>query len=224
MNRINPRKSKPTRTEQSLDALLSAQTECSNHGISSLVEMHEREHKALLIPAEGSTDVVMGEAVPLPYTYASDDDYVVADAIANDVVRDTLLQPNIDAVAIDASMERTTMLHHAGALELGLDLSQSIQAKNSMEKLFAHQMAVLHAKAMECMTKAADFPPGREDLEIKMLNVACRMMDSYQKGMETLGKIRNGGKQTIVVKQVHVSGGQAVIADNITRGGSNGGE
>ena len=58
-----------------------------------------------------------------------------------------------------------------------------------------------------------------------MLSVACRMMDSYQKGMETLGKIRNGGKQTIVVKQVHVSGGQAVIADNITRGGGrNGGE
>lgn len=224
MNRINPRKSKPTRTEQSLDALLCGQAECSNHGISSLVTMHEREHKALLIPAEG-TDVVMGEAVPPPYTYASDDDYVVADAIATDVIRDTLLQSNIDAVAIDASMERTTMLHHAGALELGLDLSQSIQAKNSMEKLFAHQMAVLHAKAMECMTKAADFPPGREDLEIKMLNVACRMMDSYQKGMETLGKIRNGGKQTIVVKQVHVSGGQAVIADNITRGGGrNGGE
>lgn len=54
------------------------------------------------------------------------------------------------------------------------------------------------------MLKAANFPKGREDLEIKMLNVACRMMSTYQSGMETLARTRNGGKQTIVVKQVHV--------------------
>jgi len=80
---------------------------------------------------------------------------------------------------------------------------------------------------MECMTKAANFPKGREDLEIKMLNVACRMMSVYQQGMETLAKTRNGGKQTIVVKQVQVNGGQNVIADNVTtrgKGGHHGGE
>lgn len=226
MRRIHPKRNQPTRTEQALDALVCAQAEASNHGSSPIIEMYEREHNALLVPVEGSSDVVMGEVVPLDYKYKSEDDYVVSDAIATDVIRDTLLQPNIDAVSIDASMCRTRLLHNAGALELGLDLSKTIGSKNSMEKMFAHQMAALHAKSMECMTKAADFPRGREDLEIKMLNVACRMMTVYQQGMEALSKTRNGGKQTIVVKQIKVEGGQNVIADNVTTrgGGSNGGD
>jgi hypothetical protein len=44
-------------------------------------------------------------------------------------------------------------------------------------------------------------------------------MDVYQKGFDTLIRTRNAGRQIITVKQVHVTGGQNVIADNVTTGG-----
>ena len=221
--RLVSKRSRPTRTEKAANALLSAQAEASNIGRSSLVDMYQREYEQHLNPAEGSTEIVLGEAVPMPYQYTNDDDYNVSEAMALDHVIDTLTQPNPNAIHLDASAERTTILHNAGALEIGIDAAESIGAKNSLEKMLAHQMAVCHVKAMSMMTKAENFPRGREDLEIKMLNVAARMMDTFQKGMETLNKTRNGGKQTIVVKQVHVSGGQNVIADKITgRGGKHG--
>ena len=223
MRRIKAKGKKPTRTEDTANAYLCAHADAaSGHGF--MVDKHEAEYNKLIKPAEGSTEIVIGEAVPLPYVGLNGDEYDMSAAMAVDHIRDTLLQ-NPGTVAIDASLERTTILHHAGALEIGLDAVESIQAKNSIEKMLVHQMAVCHIKAMEIMTKAADFPRGREDLEIKMLNVAARMMDTYQKGMETLTKTRNAGKQTITVKQVHVTGGQNVIADNVTtRGGSHGGE
>lgn len=207
---------KPTRTEQAANALLCAQAEAGTQGRAFLVDLYEKEHVNFMKPVDGSTEVILGEVVPLPAC----DDCSNSEAIAVDVIRDTLQNP--DTVAVDASMERTRSLHHAGALEIGIDAANSIEAKNSLEKMLAHQMAVCHAKAMEIFTTAADFPRGREDLAVKMLNVAARLMDTYQKGMVTLAKVRNAGKQTITVKQVHVSGGQNVIADNITRGGSNG--
>lgn len=181
------------------------------------MEKYEQAHENFLQPVEGSTEISLGEAVPLPYEQLNEEDFNYAESLAVDVVHDTLQNP--DAVAVDASVERTRILHHACALEIGIDAANSIQAKNSLEKMLVHQMAVCHVKAMEVFTKAADFPRGREDLEVKMLNVAARLMDTYQKGMVTLAKVRNAGKQTITVKQVHVSGGQNVIADNITKGG-----
>lgn len=225
MNRITPRGKKPTRTEQAADALLSAQAEASNSGHACIVAMHEKNHADLMKPVEGSTEIILGEVVPLPAVWKDDDDFDYTEALAIDVVRDTLLQ-NPDTVAIDASMERTRILHKAGALEIGIDAAHSIQARNSLEKMLAHQMAVCHSKAMEIMTTAADYPKGREDLEIKRLNLAARLMDTYQKGMDTLTRTRNAGKQTITVKQVHVTGGQNVIADNVTTkgGGYRGGE
>lgn len=219
MKPLFPKGKKPTRTEQAANALLCAQAEAGTSGRAFIVNLHEKECTKLMIPAEGSTEVSMGEVVPLP----ADDVCENSEAIAIDIIRDTLQNPS--TVSVDASVERTKILHHACALEIGIDAADSIQAKNSLEKMLVHQMAVCHVKAMELITKVADLPRGREDLEIKMLNVAARMMDTYQKGMETLTRTRNAGKQTITVKQVHVNGGQNVIADNVTtRGGSHEGE
>lgn len=58
-----------------------------------------------------------------------------------------------------------------------------------------------------------------EALMIKKVNLAARLMDVYQKGFDTLTRARTAGKQTITVKQVHVTSGQNVIADNVTTGG-----
>lgn len=226
MRRINPKiKTHPTRTELIADAMLSAQAECSNHGHSFMVERYEKKGAELMIPAPGSTEVALGEAVPLPVVFTDGDSYDYSMDLTVDHIVDTLQNP--DAVAVDASMSRTTILHKAGALEIGVDMAATIKARNSMEKALAHQLAVCHVKSLELMTKASDYPPGKEDLQVKLLNVACRMMSVYQQGMDTLTRTRNSGKQTIVVKQVHVSGGQNVIADNVTTtrgGGEHGGE
>jgi hypothetical protein len=140
------------------------------------------------------------------------------------MIRDTLRSPN--TTALDASIERTSLLESAGALEIGLDAAQSIGAKNSMEKMLAHQMAVCHESAMRMMAEAMNKPSFNQNAEmlmIKKVNLAARLMDVYQKGFDTLTKSRTAGKQTITVKQVHVNGGQNVIADKVTTGGLKGG-
>jgi len=44
-------------------------------------------------------------------------------------------------------------------------------------------------------------------------NAASRLMQTYQQAALTLAKMRSGGKQTVVVQDVHVNeGGKAVIA------------
>ena len=62
-----------------------------------------------------------------------------------------------------------------------------------------------------------------EALMIKKGNLAARLMDVYQKGFDTLTRSRTAGKQTITVKQVHVTGGQNIIADKLTTRGHKGG-
>ena len=220
MRRIKAKGNKPTRTENAINALQCFQAELSNVRQTPIADMYYREYENQLIPAEGSTDVIMGEVLPLSYEYTTEDDYNACDAVSTDVIRDTL-QQDPDTVAVDASMNRTRLLHDAGALEVGLDLATTIGAKNSMEKLLSHQMAVCHMKAMEIMGKPDhDYPKGREDLQVKMMNIAVRLMDSYQSGMITLSKVRNAGKQqTITVKQIRVEGGQNVFADNVNHGG-----
>ena len=59
---------------------------------------------------------------------------------------------------------------------------------------------------------------------IKRTNLAARLMEVFQNGMETLTRTRTAGKQTITVTQVHVTGGQNVIADSVTTGGRREGE
>ena len=53
-----------------------------------------------------------------------------------------------DCVAIEASRDRLELADKAGALDMGLDLADTIQADNSMEKMLVHQMAAVHNSAM----------------------------------------------------------------------------
>ena len=46
----------------------------------------------------------------------------------------------------------------------------------------------------------------------RLINTASKLMDTYQKGLLTLNKIRSGGQQIVTVQHVHITeGGQAVI-------------
>ena len=47
----------------------------------------------------------------------------------------------------------------------------------------------------------------------RLINASARMFDSFQRGALTLHRLRNSGRQTMVVQHVHISdGGQAVVA------------
>ena len=65
----------------------------------------------------------------------------------------------------------------------------------------------------------ASFMPETND-KARMLKVACRMMDTFQRGLLTLQRIRSNGEQRITVQYVTVAdGGQAIIGD-VNHGGT----
>lgn len=131
-------------------------------------------------------------------------------------IADTLARPN--QFAVDASLERTSLLvqPQSDVLALGLDAAQSIKAKNSLEKMLAHQLGMLHSVSMRVMDQGMR-AKGSEG--VGLLNAATRMMAAYQQGVLTVRQLRSKGKQTVVVKHVTVGpGGQAVIGNVAPRG------
>lgn len=131
--------------------------------------------------------------------------------------RDTLSNPGI--AALDASAHRIDLLDSLGvqSVALAVDAADSIGAQDSMERMLAHQMAVLHKTALECAHKAAVTPDA--DRSMRMLGAMNRCMQTFQSGLLTLKKFRASGEQSIVVQHVNVTdGGQAVIGSVQTRG------
>ncbi|HME20447.1 MAG TPA: hypothetical protein VKI44_03655 [Acetobacteraceae bacterium] len=131
-----------------------------------------------------------------------------------------------DMLAIDASQQRMSLADKANALTLGIDAAATIQPKNSLEKMLAHEMAAAHALAMELQAE------GRELLRVykrtghihqhvsieagRLFNASARMMTVFQDGLLTLQKIRSGGTQHVVVQHINVGdGGRAVVAGEV---------
>jgi hypothetical protein len=151
--------------------------------------------------------------------------------------RSTVDRP--DCVAIEASRDRLELADKAGALEMGLDLADTIQADNSVEKMLVHQMAAAHNSAMrmtalvnrrlESMANTnqlTTMQDERQNIEIcRLAGTVARMMNTFQQGMLTLQRVRTGGEQRVVVEQHQYvtrveDGGQAVIGPKVrTRGG-----
>lgn len=198
---------KNSRTRQAVDALQQARYERKWKGPYNLAHVFEEEADQLIVP-QSPPMVCSGEVLP-----GKDDD-----SNAGFCIRDTLVDP--DSAAVDASLHRTGLLVESGALELGIDAANSIQAQNSLEKMLAHQMAVCHTFAMSLVSQHVyqSDDPLTQEMKIRKISAAAKLFDVFQRGMETLAKCRNSGKQTIVVKQVHVSGGQNVIADSVNTG------
>jgi hypothetical protein len=139
---------------------------------------------------------------------------------------------NPDYVAVDASRDRLELAHAAGALEAGLDLADSIQAENSLEKMLAHQLAAAHRATMKMaaqVNRRLDHLEGQriegaaaQSASVEAARLAgatSRMMQTFQQGMLTLQKLRTGGQQQVVVQHQYVTkvedGGQAVIAPKV---------
>ena len=66
---------------------------------------------------------------------------------------DTVQNPNY--VTVDASRDRLDLAHRAAALESALDAAESIEARNSLEKMLAHQLAAMHRFGLK-LARAAE--------------------------------------------------------------------
>jgi hypothetical protein len=141
-----------------------------------------------------------------------------------------MMQPFLDTVRTrpdwlvhDASRERMELASNAGALTMGLDAVETIQARDSTEKMLMHQLAAAHSLGMRMVAGAGEQIaayrnsghqyPHRSIEACRMANAASRLMDVYQRGLLTLDRLRNGGQQMVTVQHVNVAaGGQAVVA------------
>src|SRR6266542_2523913 len=92
-------------------------------------------------------------------------------------VVDTVADP--DYVTASASRERLELANEAGSLDLALDVADSIQAQDSLEKMLVHEMAVLHRGMMRAATRMNEelyAAAGRDDGRREAANVrACRL-------------------------------------------------
>jgi hypothetical protein len=120
---------------------------------------------------------------------------------------DTLEQP--DVAALDASAHRLDLLGRMGndAAAIALDAAVTIEARNSLEKMLAHQLAVAHKTALQ-LTDKGTFQHDAEE-KARLLNLACRMMESFQHGLLTLQRLRNSDGRNVALTVA--DGGQAVV-------------
>ena len=126
----------------------------------------------------------------------------------NGFMKETLSDP--DLAAVESSEARGRLLKMNDAVALGVDVSATVKAANTAEKLIAHEIAVAHKVAMEQAMYAAH--ESNPELELKRLKMSARMMTVAQQGLLALQKLKTGGTQNVVVQHVHVgAGGQAVV-------------
>jgi hypothetical protein len=112
----------------------------------------------------------------------------------------------------------------AERLNAGLAIVDGIRPTNETEALLAVQMAAAHTLAMECMerTRRAE---RLQQFEANG-NMATRFLRTFAVQMETLARVRRGGKQKVIVEHVHVhAGGQAAVGTFVQQQpGGGGGE
>jgi hypothetical protein len=132
------------------------------------------------------------------------------------MIVETLEHPN--TVTVAASSSRMTAADGVGVLEPAVDAAQAVQARNSIEKMLAHQLAAAHHTAMRLAAASTGERLQPVDV-VRLTNAAARMMDVYQNGCLALLKLKTKGKQRVVVQHVTVgAGGQAVVAGRLSRG------
>jgi hypothetical protein len=132
--------------------------------------------------------------------------------------------------AQEAARHREDLLVEAGNVEcvaLARETAKTAAPRNTLEQLLVEQLAAAHRLAMTMIAKSQHFAEHitswaakeRQQLQsieaARMAGSAARLMDTFQRGMLTLDRLQNGGRQTVVVQhlqQVQVNDrGQAVV-------------
>lgn len=123
-----------------------------------------------------------------------------------------------EIVMNDSATHRGELLTYLGTdcAAMAMTAELDIKAENSLEKMLAHQLAVAHKGSMELMTKGFF----EEDVlsKARVMNIAIKMMEVFQKGLLTSQRLKSGGSQNIVVQHVTVSGGGQAVIGNIKGG------
>lgn len=217
----------PSRSDQAAGKLIEAASRradaAANQGTPQ-AQLAMTDARFLEHEAEGLLTLA-GPVVPVPGGEVMTPDHSLLD---------TLVEPG--QLAVDASAERLGLLQDLDAVAAGLDAADTIQARNSLERMLAHQLGACHVQAMGLMKAAQDqldnIPPPQRAFKVspqaegaaRLFNAAARLLDVYQRGLQTVAKIRSGGQQTVKVVHIHQAvqvqeGGQAVVAGNLPAGG-----
>ena len=137
---------------------------------------------------------------------------------------------NPDLVTVHASTQRLDLAANTGALDLAVDAADSIEARNSLEKMLAHEMAAAHNLAMKLAGRSIDLlgqPEWSQEERVhlysveatRLANASARLMETYQRSIVALARFRDGGRQVVTVQHVQVNdGGQAIVAGGVTAG------
>ena len=92
----------------------------------------------------------------------------------------------------------------------------SLKPENELEALLLGQFLSLQESGLKCIRNAnsADMFYHKE----KLFPLAVKLMRCANETIQTLQKVRTGGKQQVVVAHIH--GGQAIVANEVSnRGG-----
>ena len=120
----------------------------------------------------------------------------------------TLKEP--DLLDAEVTIKRTDLADKAGVFEMAIEAAESVKAKNSVQRMQAHQLALAHKYAMELM---ADASKQRDPIiKVKLMNCSARLMEAYSKGALALQRLQTGASQVVQVQHVQVNG-QAVIGN-----------
>jgi hypothetical protein len=115
-----------------------------------------------------------------------------------------------DLLDVEVTIQRTQLADRAGVFEMAIEASESVRAKNSIQRMQAHQLALAHKYAMDLM---ADASKQRDPIiKVKLINCSARLMDAYSKGALALQRLQQGASQIVQVQHVQVNG-QAVIGN-----------
>ena len=115
-----------------------------------------------------------------------------------------------DLLDVEVTIQRTQLADRAGVFEMAIEASESVRAKNSIQRMQAHQLALAHKYAMDLM---ADASKQRDPIiKMKLINCSARLMDAYSKGALALQRLQLGVNQIVQVQHVQVNG-QAVIGN-----------
>jgi hypothetical protein len=138
-----------------------------------------------------------------------------------------------DMVTARASIARINLIAETGDLDLAMDAAETIKARNSLEKMLAHQIAAAHGLAMKFAAKSNHFlgfvtswdTAARQQVSsieaARLAHSAARMMEAFNQGLLALDRLRNGRRQVVTVQHVTVNpGGQAIVAGDLKSAGS----
>ena len=146
----------------------------------------------------------------------------------------TMVQQPPDMLAAEATEHRMTLTAAISdpALTLALEAAESIGARNALERNLMHQMGAAYVVGMAMLAKAHAFtarahapaPEGHQPMHsieaARMGATAARLLETSQRAMLVLDRLRNGGQQLVTVQHVTVEkGGQAVVAGTVKRRG-----